>query len=240
MQIISRSQEKLVRSLANKKYRKQEGLFILEGEKLLKEALDSDFELEMLLATEEKAATLGLEDFTIADERSLQKLSQLKTSPGVLALAKMKELTFSEHADLFLLLDEVKDPGNLGTIIRSAEAFGVSAIICSEQTVDQYNSKVVQASMGSIFRVPMRYQSLKDFLQSKSTLNRYAIHLSGTSINQKTLQKPALLVMGSESHGVSEDLLAHVNQCLTIPMQGRVESLNVSVATAIALSAFQD
>lgn len=237
--MISKSQEKLVRSLARKKNRTHEGLFILEGEKLLNEALESQFEIELLVATEAKAASLGLEDYIIADERSLQKLSQLKTSPGVLALAKMKDLSIPEHADLFLLLDEVKDPGNFGTIIRSAEAFGVSAIICSEQTVDQYNPKVVQASMGSIFRVPMRYEPLKEFLQKQSTLKRYALDLNGVSIYQKAPQKPALLLMGSESHGVSEDLLAYVDESLTIPMQGRVESLNVSVATALALAAFQ-
>jgi TrmH family RNA methyltransferase len=239
MQMISKSQEKLVRSLTRKKYRNQEGLFILEGEKLLNEALDSKFELEFLLATEAKAASLGLEDYTLIEERSLQKLSQLKTSPGIMALAKMKDLSIPEQGDLFLLLDQVKDPGNLGTIIRSAEAFGVSAIICSEQTVDQYNPKVVQASMGSIFRLPMRYEPLEDFLQKKSALNRYAIDLNGSSIYQGSLHKPALLLMGSESHGVSESLLAHVDECLTIPMQGKVESLNVSVATALALAAFQ-
>lgn len=239
MQMISKSQEKLVRSLARKKNRTQEGLFILEGEKLLKEALVSQFEIELLIATEEKASVLGLEDYILADERSLQKLSQLKTSPGVLALAKMKDLRISEQADLFLLLDEVKDPGNLGTIIRTAEAFGVSAIICSEHTVDQYNPKVVQASMGSIFRLPIRYESLENFLQKHSTFNRYALDLNGVSIYQKAPRKPALLLMGSESHGVSEDLLAQVDENLTIPMKGRVESLNVSVATALALAAFQ-
>lgn len=237
--MISKSQEKLVRSLARKKNRTQEGLFILEGEKLLKEALVSQFEIELLIATEEKASVLGLEDYILVDERSLQKLSQLKTSPGVLALAKMKDLRISEQADLFLLLDEVKDPGNLGTIIRTAEAFGVSAIICSEQTVDQYNPKVVQASMGSIFRLPIRYESLENFLQKHSTFNRYALDLNGVSIYQKAPRKPALLLMGSESHGVSEDLLAQVDENLTIPMKGRVESLNVSVATALALAAFQ-
>ncbi len=166
----------------------------------------------------------------------MKKISSLTTPPGLLAVIEIPTNQKVEKEDIKLVLDNIQDPGNLGTIIRTADAFGIKSIICSEETVDFYSSKVVQASMGSIFRVNLHSRDLKEFLKvEKEESTLYASHLNGGNLYTCEFNKPATLIMGSESHGISEELMSLIQESVKIPIKGNAESFNVSIATAILL-----
>lgn len=241
MKILSKSQEKLIRSLQHKKFRKEHNLFVVEGVKLVSEALVSDYELVHLVGTKTIAENYFPKTAcTLVDDKVMKQLSSLITPPGVLAVLRQKEGFTSANSDLTLVLDRIKDPGNLGTIIRTADALGVAEIICSTDTVDCFSPKVLQASMGSIFRVQLRYLDLVKYIGTiKAEQPIYATHLQGEDIYQKKLNQPAVLIMGNESEGVSEDLMKMVTESLRIPIIGQAESFNVSIATAIVLAEFK-
>jgi RNA methyltransferase, TrmH family len=237
--MLSKNTIKHLTSLHHKKYRHTYNEFVVEGEKIVAEAIewakDAVIKVYCLeqLANEFISNGIAIEIIT---ERELKQISSLSTPNK--AIAVMRQITDEiKSTHFYLALDGIQDPGNLGTIIRLADWFGIHQIICSNDCVDCYNSKVVQASMGSIFRIQMHYVELADFL-TKSDLPIYGALLNGANIYKQPLQRKGILVMGNEGNGIRPELLPLVTQALTIPKFGEAESLNVGIATAILLSEF--
>lgn len=233
--MLTKNQIKLIRSLSLKKNRQKHGLFIVEGEKLVNEVLSSDWEVEGIYATKE---WLG-ENAIIISNNDLSRISSLKTPNKVLAVVKIKKGSLDITSNTVLALDGVKDPGNLGTIIRLADWFGVEDIICSDDCVDYLNPKVVQSSMGSFTRVNLHYTSLMDAFKKYSDYKLFMTVLNGTPLSEMTNADKKIVVMGSESKGISNEILELTSEKITIPKSksSKAESLNVSVAAAIILSA---
>jgi TrmH family RNA methyltransferase len=241
LNMLSKKQEKLVRSLKLKKNRELEQLFVAEGTKIVFEAIQERLVIHSLFVTERWLNENKLSvDYKTISEAEMQKISSLKKAPGVLALISFLDIKAKANLkDIILMLDDVKDPGNLGTIIRTAEIFGVSQIICSPETVDLYNEKVVQSSMGSIFRVPVIYQDILEYISTTNSSFFYASSLDGDSLYESELKYPACLIMGSESHGINSELLNKIETHIKVPQMGMVESMNVSIATAVILAEFR-
>ncbi len=236
---LSKNHYKLITSLQQKKYRQKHKLFIVEGMKVVEEFLDSSYELEMLFSTENRFSYL--DTFTEVSEQELKKISSLKTPNKVLALFKIPENKQVESSELIVVLDGINNPGNLGTIIRLCDWFGVDQLICSNETVDCYNTKVVQASMGSLTRIAIFYTDLQEYL-SRISLPKFIADMEGETIYNRQLEPPAVLIMGNESKGVSNSIKEFVDTKISIPRFGKLkqtESLNVATATAIMLSEFR-
>tara|TARA_R110001583_G_scaffold41751_3_gene132639 strand:+ start:19549 stop:20271 length:723 start_codon:yes stop_codon:yes gene_type:complete len=237
---LSRNQLKLITSLQQKKYRNIHNLFIAEGTKVVNELLNSNFELEQLFCVNTSAYETN-EKVTQITEDELKKVSSLKTPNNVLGLFKIPVEEELITNGFVLALDEINDPGNLGTIIRLCDWFGVDQLICATNTVDCYNSKVVQASMGSLTRVSIVYTNLSTYLQNTS-LPKYASLMEGENVYKSELPKNAILVMGNEANGISNSILKLLTNSVSIPRFGnsqQTESLNVATATAILLSEFK-
>ena len=234
---LTKKEEKLIVSLQQKKFRKAEGLFFVEGIKMVQEAISSSFIVRFVVAsidyTTEKVTVKN------CDERTMQRISAFKTAPGILAVVEIPQLQALVNAATTLVLEKVQDPGNFGTIVRTAEALGVKQMICSPDCVDHFSPKVVQSTMGSIFRMNIVVQNLFDFLaELQNTIPIYAAHLNGENIYQMPIETPCVVIVGNESQGISDELAEKVTQRLKIPMVGGAESFNVSIATAIILSEF--
>ena len=232
--MLTKNQIKLIRSLSLKKNRQKHGLFIVEGEKLVNEVLSSDWEVEGIYATKE---WLG-ENAIIISNNDLSRISSLKTPNKVVAVVKIKKGSLDITSNTVLALDGVKDPGNLGTIIRLADWFGIEDIICSDDCVDYLNPKVVQSSMGSFTRVNLHYTSLIDAFKKYSDYKLFMTVLNGTPLSEMTNSDKKIIVMGSESKGISKEVLELTSEKITIPKSksSKAESLNVSIAAAIILS----
>lgn len=173
----------------------------------------------------------------LTDDKTIKEIGSLKTPNKFLAVVK-KPIVKPNNESFILALDSIQDPGNLGTIIRTADWFGVDLIVCSKGTVDHFNPKVVQSSMGSLFRVPIIYQNLEDYLL-KTELPIYGALLEGNNLYEEKLPKKAILIMGNEGAGVSNEIQKHIQHKIHIPKFGGAESLNVSIATGIILSEFK-
>jgi len=246
--MISKNQLKLIHSLDQKKQRKKSGLFLVQGEKNVAELFESDFEIVHLFATTEyinKQASLlnakQLVTLTIeSTAEELQKAGTLKTNNSVIAIVKCKtfEIPKINHNELILVLDQVGDPGNLGTIIRVADWYGVKRIICSLDCADLYNPKVIAATMGSFARVQVSHTELTEYLAAQSA-PIYGAFLEGENIHKSELANNAFIVMGSESHGISTAVAKFITDKVTIPNFGQAESLNVAMATGIILDNFK-
>ncbi len=240
--MLTKNQAKLIKSLDEKKNRVELGLFLVEGEKSVAEVLDSDFEISLVVATTEFFDIYGdkvrekAESFEIVNQSELEKIGTFKTNDAAIAVVKQKYNETFEigKQELVLALDEVKDPGNLGTIIRIADWYGIKNIVASRETVDFYNPKVVTATKGSFTRVNMFYTDLKDFI-SGSKLPVLGAFLDGENIHKTKFPESGILVMGNESNGISKEIEKLVTQKITIPAYGKAESLNVAIATAIIL-----
>ncbi len=235
--MVSKSQIKLIRSLQQKKYRNQLGLFFVEGEKTVKELLASNLKPYQIYCIDSEPIDLPdsiLTDVTLSE---LKQISCLKNPPGVLGVFYIPQVDEVDFSDWIVALDEVRDPGNLGTIIRLCDWFGIQHIICSKNTVDCYNPKVLQATMGSISRVNISYVDLKDFLQ-ETEIPVYGAFMDGASVYETKLPKKGVLVMGNEANGISKEVSALISQEISIPQFGNktTESLNVATATAIFLN----
>lgn len=235
--MLTKNQIKIFKQLHQKKYRLLHQQFIVEGEKNISEFLASNLVCEYILhlkkQTHFKNHTKALE----ISEDELQKISTLQNANDCLAIFQMKKIQNEIKSDLILVLDQINNPGNLGTIIRLCDWFGVEDIVCSEDTVDVYNPKVIQATMGSFSRVNVHYKSLVTFLKS-THLPIYGTFMTGTSIYEKKIDK-GCLIMGNEANGVSEEVAQLVHEKITIPQFGKIkktESLNVTVATTIFLN----
>ena len=241
--MISKNQLKYIRQLEQKKYRRREGVFVAEGTKVVGDLL-LRYRPEAVFATADWQVPAGITPQLVTDDE-LRRISFLQHPQQVLALfplpANCKPSTL--NLELSLALDGVQDPGNLGTIIRIADWFGISTIICSEDTVDAWNPKVVQATMGSIARVNIIYLNLPDFLDTlPADFPVYGTFLDGENIYTQQLTPDGLIIMGNEGNGISEAVRTKVNRRLLIPdfHQGpTADSLNVAIATAITCSEFR-
>lgn len=234
--MISKNQLKAVRQLEMKKYRTREGLFVAEGPKVVGDLLRCGFHPAMLFATAEWKGS----DAQLVTDDELRKLSFLQHPQQVLAVFPIPDVQpAAQKSQLALVLDGVQDPGNLGTIIRIADWFGISTIFCSEDTADAWNPKVVQATMGSIARVQIVYCDLQQLLKD-TTLPVYGTLLDGNNIYEQELKPEGYIVMGNEGNGISAPIRQLVTHRLLIPsFRPGAESLNVAIATAITCSEFR-
>jgi len=241
--MISKSQISFIKSLHQKKIRKEHGLFIVEGLKSLSEFIHSDYVVDTIFHIENVMPKLGKLSQNIKlyeiSQPELSKISTLSTPQALLAIIKIpksEELTTKSLKGSFsLALDNIQDPGNLGTIIRTADWFGLKYIICSTDTVDVYNPKVVQASMGSLARVKVIYTDLEDFLKN-TELPIFGALLDGISVYKTDFGNEGILLLGNEGNGISNDLLKLITFPVTIPRFGRAESLNVAISASIFCS----
>jgi TrmH family RNA methyltransferase len=237
--MLSKSQIKLITSLKQKKYRLQHGFFVVEGVKTITELIHSDFELVTLYTTE----SFNFDDTEeeIISETDLKRISFLKMPNKALAIFKIPNSKSIDLNQLIVALDDVRDPGNLGTIIRLCDWFGVKDLVCSYETVDCFNPKVIQATMGSISRVNITYLNLSEFLKENGLLS-FGTFMDGESIYSKNLPEKGVLILGNEANGISHEIEKLVTEKLSIPRFGYLratESLNVATATAIFLSEFK-
>ncbi len=236
METLSKNKIKWIKSLRLKKNRSEADVFVVEGQKMVEELITFwPKSIEFICASGSTPAFNGLVYQT--DEKTIKELSSLATPSKILAIVKKPDFQPSS-AKFVLALDEIQDPGNLGTIIRTADWFGVDQIVCSKGTVDLFNPKVIQSSMGSIFRIPIIYTDLVDYLK-KTDLPIYGALLEGDNVYTTELKKDAVLIVGNEGNGITEDVKSLITNTLNIPNFGAAESLNVSIATGILLSEFK-
>ena len=239
--MLSKNQTKLISSLQQKKYRIANQLFFAEGVKVIQELVKSNFELEHLYTTKEDFAAISSNKKTIITESELNKISALSTPNTCLAVFKIPLETKIIDSGLILALDSIRDPGNMGTILRLCDWFGIQQLVCTNETVDIYNPKVVQATMGSIARVNVNYVNLENFI-SQTQLPVFGTFMDSENIYKTTLPQEGIIVMGNEANGISENIEKLVTKRITIPRFGDLqitESLNVATATAIILSEFR-
>lgn len=244
--MLSKSTVKYIQSLAHKKFRDEESVFIAEGPKIVEELLSEPGCIlkniyglsSWILSNTELLKNNNIEDVVEISEVELKKISQFATPnkvvaifeqsvPGPIPLLKGK---------LTLVLDDIQDPGNMGTIIRIADWYGIENIFCSMNSVDCYNSKVIQSSMGSIARVTIFYGDIIEFLKSQKSISVMASSLNGNSLQNIEKKKEGIIIIGNESSGISKEVISLANEQITIPRYGKAESLNAAVATAIILS----
>ncbi len=257
--MIRKSQISHINSLKIKKYRQQHKQFIAEGVKIVKEFISGSLAIDSIYATKtwlthpDISSALSQLDKTIKiieiTEKELQRISNLETPNEVLAIINISEISLniqSLHNGLVLMLDNISDPGNLGTIIRIADWFGINNIICSNDCVDVYNPKVVQSTMGSIARINVYYSDLEDVLSSlESSTNIYGAILNAESIYKKQLSEKGIILIGNESKGISSQITKYINNPISIPsypdnsQTQKAESLNASIATGIICAEFR-
>ena len=235
--MLSRNEIKYIQTLFHKKNRDQEGLFIAEGVKIADELINSGFSIQKIYAIKDWADKhAGADNITVVTEDELKRISNLETPNQVVAVIRKKVTSAIPdlHNKITLLLDGIQDPGNLGTIIRTADWFGVQNIIASPDTADVYNSKVVQSTMGSIARVNIIYTDLQVFL-SANIITVCGAMLDGENIKTFKHGKECLLVIGNESKGIRDYIKPFIQKRIAIPKTGSAESLNAAVAASIIL-----
>ena len=236
---LSKNHIKLITSLSQKKYRQKHKLFVVEGVKVVQEFLNSSYELDIVFSSDTDFSSTN--KFIEVTDQELKKISSLKNPNKVLAIFKIPNQINPIMGGLILALDSINDPGNLGTIIRLCDWFGIEQLVCSNETVDCFNSKVVQASMGSLTRVAISYLDLKKYLQNAS-VPIFIADMNGLNVYKTKLPDSALLVLGNEANGISDDIKQLATTKITIPRYGafqQTESLNVATASAILLSEFR-
>lgn len=244
--MISQNKIKFIKSLQLKKNRLKEKLFIVEGKKMVHELIKSDFTIYQIFATSEWILSNNISSVELIEisESDLLRISNLRTPNQVLAIVHITNFQIPisdiKKGGLCLVLDRINNPGNLGTIIRLCDWFSVNHLICSEDTVDVFNPKVVQATMGSLFRVQIEYRNLVVFLNKiNGVLPIYASCMDGEDIMSTKCRRDSVLLLGSESHGISPNLIPFFTERVGIKNIGnQAESLNVAVATGILLHAF--
>ena len=239
--MISKNQIKLITSLQQKKQRISHQLFFAEGIKVIQELLDSNFELVNLYTTQNDFNEVAESKKVLIEESDLKKITALASPNSCLAVFKIPSEKKIIKSGLILALDAVRDPGNLGTILRLCDWFGIHQLICSKDAVDIYNPKVVQATMGSIARVDVNYVDLEQYI-TDSNLPVFGTFMDGDNIYKTQLPQEGMIVMGNEANGISIGIEKLISNRLTIPRFGmlqKTESLNVATATAIVLSEFR-
>lgn len=244
--MLSKNQIKYIQSLHQKKYRQQHGTFLVEGAKSVQEVLQSDFQIELVVATDvfykenSRLTDRQRTPVEITSAADLERIGTLNSNNAAIAVVRTKENRplVAGPGEIALILDDIRDPGNLGTILRIADWYGVRTILCSETTADVYNPKVISASKGSFTRVSWWYGNVTDFLgelvgQDPSPV--YGAFLEGANVYTLPFAPAGYLVMGNESNGISPAVEHYVTQRVTIPRFGEAESLNVGIATAVLL-----
>lgn len=251
--MISKNQIKFITSLKYKKFRDEYGKFIVEGSKMVSELIDSEFITESIYATKDWINDCNLNNITgktkeiiEVSKKEMERISLLKTPQNVLAIADMQTSVFDIRdiqTKLSIVLEDIQDPGNLGTIMRTADWFGIDNIFCSPNSVDIYNPKVVQASMGAVFRIKVHYTELDKFIShlNKSTkTNIYGTFLDGDNIYKEKLSDKGIVIFGNEGAGISDILSQSVTKRLHIPSNTQnCESLNIASAVAIVCSEYR-
>lgn len=241
--MLSKSQISFIKSLHQKKFRSQHQVFIIEGIKSIVEFLNSPYTIQSIYALADTGQQLGklpanIKLFEVTNAE-LEKISTLKTPQGILALVQIplqQQIALENLKNEFsIVLDNVQDPGNLGTIIRTADWFGIKNIICSAGTVDVYNPKTVQSTMGSLSRTKIYYTDLNTFFAS-AKMPVFGALLDGESIYHTNWKNEGLILLGNEGHGIGQDLLPCITKPVTIPRIGQTESLNVAISAAIFCS----
>lgn len=239
--MVNKNEAKYIQSLYHKKKREEEQLFLAEGPKMVAELLQSDFIVRKVYAVEkwieDNKDTIHNIDIVEVTKEELERISQLQTPNQVLAIVEQKHLSNNPtyNNTITLLLDGIQDPGNMGTIIRLADWFGIEQIIASVDTVDLYNAKVVQATMGSITRVKIWYEDLPAILET-TTVAVYGAMLEGKNMYDVSPLQEAIILIGNEGKGIRQNLLPFIETAITIPRKGKAESLNAAIATGILLS----
>lgn len=238
--MLSKNEIKNLRALHQKKYRDIHKQFLVEGERIISDLLERHYDkIERIFVSKNFDFNTGLipsQYLQEVDNLTIAQLAASKNPQGIVALVDYPEQNFRDE-DFILVLDNIQDPGNFGTIVRTAAWFGCNQIVCSLNSVDFCNPKVVQASMGSIFDVNIHYDDLPTFLE-KQNRPVYGALLTGVSLLQTRLEVPSILIMGNEGNGISNEVQAYITKPLCIPKYGVGESLNVATATAIFLNAF--
>ncbi|WP_128545294.1 TrmH family RNA methyltransferase [Larkinella soli] len=239
--MLSKSLSKYIQSLHHKKYRQEHGAFLVEGAKSVLELLTSDYRVEVLLSTEsfykENAPLLDKQrvrlEMVTPDE--LGRAGSLTTNDSCLAVAGTKEnrVLVADNEEFVLVLDDIRDPGNLGTILRIADWYGIRKLICSSSTADVYNPKVISASKGSFTRVAWYYCDLAEYLGGLDGARVFGAFLTGGSVHTTDFGTTGYIVMGNESNGIGPEVERFVGRRITIPRYGEAESLNVGIATAV-------
>jgi RNA methyltransferase, TrmH family len=237
--MLSKNEIKYIQSLSHKKTRDEEGVFMTEGVKLLSELLQSKMMIKKIYATKDWAQDHTKENVVTITEDELKKISNHTTPNKVLAVVEQKKLIAEPvlKKNITLVLDGIQDPGNLGTIIRTADWFNIHQIVAGNDTADVYNPKVVQSTMGSIVRVNVWYKDLSKWLKNVDVAV-YGAVLTGKNIFSLNKIDEGIIVIGNESNGIRENLLPFIKEAITIPKKGKAESLNAAVATGIILSQF--
>lgn len=240
--MISKNQIKFIKQLELKKYRRREGLFVAEGPKVVGDLVESGFIPSLIFSTDKWIVPCNIQQSVLVTEEELHKISFLQNPQDVLGIFEIPHPKLLHDNGLILALDGVQDPGNLGTIIRIADWFGISTIYCSSDTVDAWNPKVVQATMGSIARVDIIYTDLAELL-AKAKVPIYGTLLDGENIYAHPLSRDGIIVMGNEGNGITENVRKLLTDKLLIPHfhngNSHAESLNVAIATAITCSEFR-
>ncbi len=251
--MLSKNQIKLISSLQKKKFRDQEQLFVAEGYKLIHDLLESKLEAKYIVHTNETNISDLLKynkklEFIICSASEIKKISSLKTPSNLVGVFKIQHVEINDNEikkSLSILLDNIQDPGNLGTIIRLADWFGIQHIFCSKNTVDLYNPKVIQATMGALSRVKIIYTDLSQLIEKFACADFpiYGTFLEGETIYNSQLNTQGFIIMGNEGKGISSDIKPLVTKKLFIPNfpkdQATSESLNVSIACSIVCSEFR-
>lgn len=240
--MLSNNVIKIITSLSSKKYRQKYNLFVVEGVKNIGEVIKSSIKIKELFITEDFWPDEKMIKKTIIDEKELKKISFLSTPNVGLALCELPNLDENIKLNgLTIALDDIRDPGNLGTIIRLADWFGIENILCTKESVDLYNPKVVMSTMGSFTRVKIHYIDLEAFLSDYKG-NIFGTFMEGESIYEQKLPQEGILVMGNEANGISKSIENLTTNKLSIPFFGKngsTESLNVAVATSVILGEFK-
>jgi TrmH family RNA methyltransferase len=250
--MLSKNRIKLITSLQQKKFRREEMLFVAEGEKVIRDLLKSGWDVDSIYATDTFFQNLGNDvriakstEVELIEENELRKISNLTTPQKVLALVRIPDEypQIERETGLKLVLDTISDPGNMGTIIRIADWFGIGEIICSEETVDCFNPKVVQGTMGSLFKVKIIYENLEKVF-SENAVNQklpvYAMDLKGESTYEAKYVENAYIILGSEAQGIDPALDQYITHSITIPaFNSGPDSLNVAIATGIICYEFR-
>ncbi len=244
--MLTKATVKLLQSLKDKKGRQEQGLFLVEGTKTVLELLASKIEVKSLFATQvwltsHQQLLKSIDDCNTITDKELKQLSCLVTPQQVIAVAKIPQYQLSKidfKNKFTIALDTIQDPGNLGTIIRIADWYGIENIICSPTCADVFNPKVIQATMGSFIRVNFFYHELNSFFEAHKNIMVYGALMNGENLYQTKISKEGFLLIGNEGSGISDDLLKYVSKPITIPKLGKAESLNAGVATAIICDAW--
>lgn len=240
--MLSKNLIKDIKLLHQSKQRKLQNRFIVEGPKVVNEFLESDLELDFIVHTEAFQMIKNVNSH-LCSEEELKKISLQKNPKQVLAIFKNKDKqeTLNYSKGLYLALDAIRDPGNLGTIIRTADWFGIKHILCSEDTVEQYNPKVIQSAMGASTRIQLHYINLEELLLKNKEIQAYSALMEGNNLYHTSLPEDAIIFIGNEANGLSQNLQDKIANNVHIPRaEGSItESLNASIATALILAEFR-